>query len=69
MKVRIDKGEEFEVDCLYDREYIKKSMRRVGEPMRKSYYRVEDDVPLHLVLDNASGHGSNVAVEKFTNIA
>ena len=40
-------------------------MARVGVAIRDKYHWVDDDVPIFLYLDNAGGHGTQEAVDRY----
>ena len=43
-------------------------MKRVGKAMRKAYKWVDISAILYLNMDNAGGHGTNVAVDEYTKM-
>ena len=57
LQVLREAGESFESDLTCDSEFMKIWMPRVGEAMRASYHWVPITTPLHLIMDNAGGHG------------
>ena len=71
--VRYQKGDKVTKDCSCDSKWMLETMNEVGKAIRDAYHWVkwdpqnvqESDV-IYLMMDNAGGHGSNEAVEKYT---
>ena len=61
-------GDERDVDISCDSDYMLRVMPRVGEAIRAAYHWVDDSDPIYLFLDNAGGHGTDEAVEKYCNL-
>ena len=58
-------GDKHEVDINCESKYMLEVMPRVGEAIRAAYHWVDDSAPIYLFLDNAGGHGTDNAVEKY----
>ena len=65
VKVRQIIGDEIEEDASCDSKYMIGAMDRVGKAIRKSYAWVPMTQKCYLVMDNAGGHGSNVAIATY----
>ena len=71
--VRHQRGDKVTKDCSCDSKWMLETMNEVGKAIRDAHHWVkwdpqnvqESDVTC-LVMDNAGGHGSNEAVEKYT---
>ena len=71
--VRYQKGDKVTKDCSCDSKWMLETMNEVGKAIRDACHWVkwdpqnvqESDV-IYLMMDNAGGHGSNEAVEKYT---
>ena len=66
--IGIKKGDMIETDCNCDSAYMLSAMDRVGQAIRASYHWVPRSDPCYLVMDNAGGHGSNDAIEKYVRM-
>ena len=66
VKVRYKLGDEVEEDTSCDSEYMLSAMTRVGEAIRASYHWIPIAQKCYLVMDNAGGHGTNVAIESYS---
>ena len=65
VKVRHIVGDEIEEDASCDSKYMIQAMDRVGKAIRRSYTWVPMTQRCYLVMDNAGGHGSNVAIATY----
>ena len=65
--VRMKKGDEREVDCSCNSEFMEKIMDEVGKAIRKHYDKlgISREIPIFLFLDNAGGHGTQETVDKY----
>ena len=68
IKVEVVKGETMEVDCSCDSAYMMMAMDRVGKKIRLAFHWIEKKDPCYLNMDNAGGHGTNVAIEAYTKM-
>ena len=66
LKVRIEKGDLLEVDCLCDSAYMLEAMDTVGRKIQAAFWWIPEEQIIYLFLDNAGGHGTNKAVEQYT---
>ena len=66
MKVALKKGDNVEVDCTCDSEFMLKVMDEVGQNIRAKFKWVSEDDLCYLVMDNAGGHGTNEAIKKYS---
>ena len=62
--VGMEKGDEREVDCNCNSEFMERIMDDVGKSIREHYEKlgVERETPIFLFLDNAGGHGTKETV-------
>ena len=67
IKVRVEKGEIVEVDCLCDSEYMLAVMDRVGKAIQLSFHWIPKEELCFLNMDNAGGHGTKEIVEEYTS--
>ena len=58
-------GDKIEKDASSDSKYMIEAMTRVGQAICKSYTWVPMTQRCYLVMDNAGGHGSNVAIATY----
>ena len=68
IKVRYRRGDTIEVDCNCDSAYMMDAMDRVGASIRSSYHWIPPVDCCYLVMDNAGGHGSDDAIEKYVRM-
>ena len=66
LKVRIEKGDLLEVDCSCDSAYMLEAMDTVGRKVRAVFWWIPAEQIIFLFMDNAGGHGTNKAVEQYT---
>ena len=67
LAVRRNAGDTYEHDCSCDSEFMLRVMDDVGRQIRESMSWVPRTTPIFLSMDNAGGHGTKEAVEKYTN--
>ena len=67
LRVRKEIGDEIQVDCSCDSDYMLRAMDRVGAAIRSAYHWVSMEDKCYLVMDNAGGHGTNTAIEQYSN--
>jgi hypothetical protein len=67
LQVRYKEGDEIEEDVSCDSEFMLSIMDRVGAALREKFWWVKQSEWIYLVMDNAGGHGTKEAWEKFTN--
>ena len=65
LHVRVEKGTEQEVDINCDSAFMLNSVDDIGVSIRDAFHWVPRDVPIILFMDNAGGHGSDVAKEQY----
>ena len=66
VKVRYKVGDEVEEDTSCDSEYMLAAMTRVGIAIRAAYHWIPITQKCYLVMDNAGGHGTNVAIQSYS---
>jgi len=66
LRVRRERGEEYEKDVTCDSEFMLDHMLVIGAAMRDAYSPfVPFEVPLYLGMDNAGGHGRKDVIEEY----
>ena len=55
-----------EINCGSD--FVLKTIPKVGAALREKYWWFTQEQEIYLVMENAGGHGTNEAVEKYTKI-
>eukprot|EP00984_Skeletonema_dohrnii_P035533 scaffold35421_cov266-Skeletonema_dohrnii-CCMP3373.AAC.1 len=68
LRVRYVKGDKRVVDINCDSKFMLEKMPEVGQAIRDNYDWVPWETPIHLVLDNAGGHGTEEAIAEYTRI-
>ena len=71
--VRYQEGDKVTKDCSCDSKWMLETMDEVGKAIREKYHwvkwdprSVQNSDVIHLVMDNAGGHGTDTAVKKYT---
>ena len=67
LQVRWKKGEEHEDDINCNSEFMKEAIGELGPALRKAYHWVELHDPIHLIMDNAGGHGTNDCIDEYVS--
>ena len=67
LHVRKEIGDEMQVDYSCDSWYMLKAMECVGKAIRAAYHWIAREKECYLVMDNAGGHGTNEAIQQYTN--
>lgn len=65
---RYEKGEEREVDCSCDSDFMMSVMDDVGRSIRDRYSRIPFEVVIYLGMDNAGGHGKKDIIKKYEQL-
>ena len=65
LSVMYEQGDKRQKDCSCDTTYMKKIMPIVGNEIRDYFFWLNNSEPIYLIIDNAGGHGTNVAVEEY----
>ena len=65
--MRKEIGDEVEVDCSCDSEYMLHAIDQVGKAIQNAYHWIAMETKCYLVMDNAGGHGTNDAIQQYTN--
>lgn len=65
LKVSIQAGDRRMEDCSCDSEFMLETMPEVAQAIRNKFSWVPSDKWIHLVLDNAGGHGTNDAIRQY----
>ena len=65
LSVCMKKGDEIQVDCSCDSEFMLRVMGEIGEAMRNYYFFLSNETKIYLIIDNAGGHGTNAAIEQY----
>ena len=68
LKVRMKLGDEVEEDASCDSAFMLIAMRRVGAAIRRAYHWMPMHLIIFLVMDNAGGHGTNAAIDEYTQM-
>ena len=68
LKVRMEAGDKIERDCSCDSQYMLSAMDRVGAAVRKSFCWIPEEEECYIVMDNAGGHGTDIAIVEYTNM-
>jgi hypothetical protein len=68
LMVKFEKGDKREVDVSCDSNFMEETMPQVGKAIRDAYSWVDSDIPIYLYLDNAGGHGTDAAIERYVNL-
>lgn len=68
MNVRYKADGFIEEDVNCDSEFMLKSIREVGQAIRVAFYWLKRKEKCYLYMDNAGGHGTQEAIEKYTKI-
>ena len=55
-----------ELACSYDSEYMVEVMKKVGKAIREAFRWIPPSQVCYLFMDNAGGHGSDIAVDQYT---
>ena len=63
--VKTEKGDERQVDCSCDSDFMKEAMVKVGEATRAKFYWVARSQTIYLFMDNAGGHGTKEIVAAY----
>ena len=63
--VKCKRGQEREVDVSCNSKYMLQVMPIVGDAIRNKFHWVPDEIPIFLYIDNAGGHGTDEAVNKY----
>ena len=64
----IQPGERIHRDTTIDSDYMTHNMPLIGQAIRNAYYWVPKSHTIHLVMDNAGGHGTNEVKQDYTNM-
>ena len=67
IQVRNQIGDEVEVDCSFDGEYMLSTMERVDKIIRVAYHWIPMYQPCYLIMDNAGGHGTTEVITTYRN--
>ena len=57
-EVRVDRYTIVMEDVTCDSAFMMETVHEIGRNIRSSFYWVKKDIPIHLFLDNAGGHGT-----------
>jgi hypothetical protein len=68
LHVEYHPGDSVENDITCDSEFMLKIIEDIGHSIRDSFHWVDPDVPIHLFMDNAGGHGSDEAKKEYVSI-
>ena len=68
LKVRCERGDIVERDCSCDSTFMLRIMDDVGTAIRTAFHWIPQDQFCYLIMDNAGGHGTDQAIETYTNI-
>jgi hypothetical protein len=62
------RGDEVEEDCSCDSSFMLEIIPTIGRRLRDSFHWVAPDEKIYLFMDNAGGHGTDVAIQQYTAI-
>ena len=65
IRVRYRRGDMIATECSCDSAYMLSAMDRVGKSIREAYHWIPPSEKCYLVMDNAGGHGTDDAIEKY----
>jgi len=65
LSVYIKKGDEVKEDCSCNSTFMLATMDEVGRAIHSYFFRVPATTVIHLIIDNAGGHGTNDAIEQY----
>jgi hypothetical protein len=68
LHVGMQQGDEVDEDVTCDSHFMLEVIPSIGVAMRAKYHWLPATTRLHLVMDNAGGHGTNDAKEEYTRI-
>jgi hypothetical protein len=66
--VQQQKGDIVEVDVNCDSKFMLEKIPRLGAKLREAFHWVPADQKVYLVMDNAGGHGTDIAKTQYINI-
>jgi uncharacterized coiled-coil protein SlyX len=67
VKVRHKRGDVIQEDCSCDSEFMKETMKEVGQKIRDAFHWVSEEEIIYLVMDNAGGHGTDEAIQEYAH--
>jgi len=67
LEVFMSKGEEVEEDVSCDSTFMLQVMDEVGKAIREKYHWVAPNEIIYLGMDNAGGHGTDVATQQYSS--
>ena len=68
LAAKYEKGEEREVDCSCDSDFMMSVMDDVGKSIREAYSRVPPEDVIYLGMDNAGGHGKKDIIKEYEQL-
>jgi hypothetical protein len=68
LHVRIPSNTEIQRDTTCDSKFMLETVHDVGTSIRASMHWIHPDEPITLFMDNAGGHGTNLAKEEYVRI-
>ena len=68
IRVHYQQGDTIEIDCNCDSAYMLTAMDQVGQSIRSAYHWIPASKKCFLVMDNAGGHGTDEAIEKYVSM-
>ena len=68
LHVEYHPGDSVENDITCDSKFMLNIIEDIGYSIRDSFHWVDPDVPIHLYMDNAGGHGSDEAKKEYVSI-
>ena len=68
LKLQREAGDSIEKDVNCDSVFMAAHMESIGEAIREKYFWVPKDESIYLIMDNAGGHGTKDAIEKYVQL-
>ena len=67
LQVKYKPGDEVMEDVNCDSQFMLENMDSIGRATREAHHWILEDYPIFLIMDNAGGHGTHDAIDKYVS--